>query len=358
LFGKFATAKERQMSTALFVDTYSRQIEVSTVSVSQVPEKGLVIRYGAKIGNLWQLTNSYGDLFRNHDLPVIVSTGGYNAYSSAGFVEVVEDYRAGNTRGRTQVIGVQGMPFQARKGLSVMSDPMNVLVLRPGTNIAMLETHARRKPGEGWHSNPDAAAAAIQGIKLRAQIRPYSVFIIEGQSDYAQAWELCTEYYEDYQTPFAPEFPDEFRSEVFADEAFVVAAIRRYARKSAKRELERSEMDGKIFMFLNMFVAGASTEGIIPRSTMAMIGNDRVREVCESMANGLRQHGWKLGVDLTLDNRFLQAISPEGEVAASGYALFVVEDIECRGRLIDLLDALTEEEREYVKGREEVILQG
>jgi len=201
----------------LFIDTFSRELEVFTVSVTKVADIGLVLRYGTKVGNLWQLTEGAYGVFRNEDMPVIVATRGYQAKTTAGFVEVVADYRGDNTRVRTYVIGIQGMPFQKRKGLCVLRNPMEVLVLRPGTNIVMLDTHARRKPGEGWHSNPATAAAARKGIELRAKIRPNSVFIVEGQSDYAQAWEFCLErdYEEDYQKPFIPEFPEEFRAERF-----------------------------------------------------------------------------------------------------------------------------------------------
>ncbi|KKS21426.1 MAG: hypothetical protein UU77_C0003G0054 [candidate division WWE3 bacterium GW2011_GWC1_41_7] len=41
------------MATALFVDSFSRNVEVSTVSITEVPGKGLVMRFGAKVGNLW-----------------------------------------------------------------------------------------------------------------------------------------------------------------------------------------------------------------------------------------------------------------------------------------------------------------
>lgn len=212
---------------ALLIDSYNRHIEVSTVSVTKVADKGLVLRYGTKVGNLWQLTEgAYDGVFRNADMPIIVATRGYAAQSSAGFVDVVADYRGDNTRIRTHVVGIQGMPFQKKKGLSAMSNPMEVIVLRPGTNIAALDTHARRKPGEGWHSNPDTAAAAIQGIKIRAAIRPNSVFVLEGQSDYAQAWELSSEH-EAYAKPFAPEFPEEFRAERFTAGALAQAFIRR-----------------------------------------------------------------------------------------------------------------------------------
>jgi len=212
---------------ALFIDTFSRDLEVFTVSVTKVADRGLVLRYGAKVGNLWQLTEggAYG-VFRNEDMPVIVATRGYAAQSSGGFVEVLADFRGEGTRLRTHVIGLQGMPFQKRKGLSVMSNPMEVLVLRPGTNIVMLDTHARRKPGEGWHSNPATANAAIQGIKLRSAIRPNSVFVLEGQSDYAQAWELTAEH-EAYAEPFTPDFPEEFRAERFTAGALAQAFVRR-----------------------------------------------------------------------------------------------------------------------------------
>jgi hypothetical protein len=204
---------------ALFIDTFSRALQVFALSVTKVADRGLVLRYGAKVGNLWQLTegSSYG-VFRNEDLSLIIPTRGYQAKTTAGFVEVVADYRGDNSRLRTYVIGLQGMPFQKRKGLCVLRSPMEVLVLRPGTNIVQLDTHARPKDSGGWHSNPATAAAARKGIELRAKIRPNSVFIVEGQSDYAQAWELVAEH-EAYTEPFAPDFPEEFRADRFTAEA-------------------------------------------------------------------------------------------------------------------------------------------
>jgi hypothetical protein len=341
-------------TTALFVDTFSRQVEVSTVSVSQVPEKGLVLRYGAKIGNLWQLTeNSYGNYFRNYDFPVIVATRGYKAMSSGGFVDVLAIYTGDHTRVKTCVVGIQGMPFQRHKGLSVLSSPMEVLVLRPGTHIEMLETHARRKPYEGWHSNPQSADAAWEGIKMRASIRPNSVFVVEGQSDYTQCWELAA-LYEDYENPFQPKFQEEFRSERFSDEGLVCAALCRHARKMDDGPHTKDRVDGLVFMLAAMLVAGKQADSFLPPTVTRIVGAD----VVSHLYNQYKYDGWKLGVDLSLGNRFLQAVAPDGEIAARGYALFVVDDVECREALIEMLDALTEEERLIVKQKEGVILQG
>jgi len=63
------------MATALFVDSFSRNVEVSTVSITEVPGKGLVMRFGAKVGNLWQLT-AENEVFKPEML-ILVATRGY-----------------------------------------------------------------------------------------------------------------------------------------------------------------------------------------------------------------------------------------------------------------------------------------
>lgn len=333
---------------AILIDSFSRKVKVSTVSVTQVAGKGLVLRYGAEVGNLWQLTEgAYDGVFRNADMPIIVATRGYTAQSSAGFVDVVTDYRGDNTRIRTHVVGIQGMPFQKKKGLSAMSNPMEVIVLRPGTNIAALDTHARRKPGEGWHSNPETANAAIQGIKLRAAIRPNSVFVLEGQSDYAQAWELAAEH-ETYKDPFEPDFPEEFRAERFTEEAFVAAALRAKSRRKAESD---EEAKGTYFVYLNLLLADGKfwsdgkcwADQLLPEFTRRLTG-ERLGEIIKSIADAMRDDGWRLGIDTTVANHFLQAMSPEGKVVVSGWGA-VHGPKEYEAGLIALAEDLSEEMR-------------
>jgi len=212
--------KENRMATALFIDSFSRNMEVSTVSITEVPGKGLVMRYGAKVGNLWQLTAEQ-EVFKPEML-ILVAARGYAAQSSDGFVDVVVNNRGWNTRVQAQIVGIQGMPWQKKGGLSVASHPMEVLVLRSGTNIMKVATHSSGRRG---HSNPATAEAAIVGLKMRAKSEQNSVFILEGQSDYTQAWKLAA-YYTAYEEEWTPEFPVEHRLDRFSDEAMALAYIR------------------------------------------------------------------------------------------------------------------------------------
>lgn len=336
----------RSTSTALFVDTFKRGIPVSTVAVSQVAGKGLVLRFGAQVGELYEMTaDPRSRFFKNESLPIIVATRGYKAYSSAGFAEVVADWKGDASRARSHIIGVQGFPWQKTcKGLSVLGNPMEVLVLRPGTNICQLETHARREAGKSWHSNTDCAAAAITGVKLRASARPYSVFVIEGQSDYAQAWELAA-FGDAYEEPFDPEFPEEFRAERFTDEALVFAGLRACARRKGKKgESDQEKIEGTVFVYLNLILADEPKfwqdgkgwkDSLLPWYTLHLVG-PKFRKIAEYLANTLRK-AWKLGIDTTVGNHFLQAINKDGKVVVYGWGA-VHGPKEYEEKLIELLD--------------------
>src|SRR3989344_2401684 len=171
------------------------------------------MRFRAKVGNLWQLT-AENEVFKPEML-ILVATRGYAAQSSDGFVDVVVNNRGWNTRVQTQIVGNQGMPWMEHKSLRICKTPIEVLVLRESTEISKLQTHANRKPGSGWHSNHGSADAARKAIELRSKIRTYSVFVVEGQSDYAQAWELVAPY-EDKE-PFVVDWPLEHNTTVFPE---------------------------------------------------------------------------------------------------------------------------------------------
>lgn len=343
------------MTSAIFVDTFTRKITVSTVSVSQVEGKGLVLRYGAQVGQLYEMTAD-SRFFRNEDLPVIVAARGYKAQSSAGFVEVVSDWRGQASRVRAHVLGVQGFPWQKTcKGLSVLGNPLEVLVLRPGTNICQLETHARREAGKSWHSNTDCAEAAAAGVKLRALARPKSVFVLEGQSDYAQAWELAA-FGDAYEEPFNPEFPEEFRAERFRDENIVFAGLRACARRKGKKgESDQERIEGTVFIYLNLILADESKfwadgkgwkDSLLPWYTLHLVG-PKLREIAEYMALTLRGCGWRLGMDQSLGNHFLQAINKDGKVVVYGWGA-VHGPKEYEQKLIELLDIAPEAKAELL----------
>jgi len=157
---------------ALFLDTYNRMLKIFTVSVTQVGGE-LVLRFGADVGGLRDFS-SYSS-----NLPVIMTLSGYTAMSSAGFVRLL--YWPDN-RNEKIVIGICGMPWQRKSKALARCKPMQVKMF-PKFSIEKIETHG--------NSNWSTAAAAQRGIELRANINHNgSVYVIEGQSDWTNAWEI------------------------------------------------------------------------------------------------------------------------------------------------------------------------
>lgn len=320
---------------ALFIDSFTRNMEVSTVSVTEVPGKGLVLRFGAEVGPLWKLTDADG-VFRNAGMPIIVAMRGYAAQSSEGFVGIVADPRGDRTRIHTNIVGIQGMPFQKKgKGLSVMASPMEVTVLRPGTNITLIETHARRKSGRVWHSNSSTAAAAVEGIRLRSIIRPNSIFVVEGQRDYAQAWELMAEH-SAYAEKFSPEFPEEHRASIFSSEKMLESAVRRLAKGSESR------MVLTYAVLCAAYRAGQTVAFVadFPETTRRLLGDEEIRRIAEEKSLAYEAAGWKVGFDMSLANHFTRVVGPNG-VEATGMALFHAPSVE---RALSELSTLNSEE--------------
>ncbi len=193
---------------AIFVDTYTRMLRVSIVSVTQALT-GLVIRFGGEVGGLWDLTSKeQGGRFQT-DLPVLVTQRGYAAMSSAGHVSVVGGYHLP----KNKIVGIQGMPWMKGTKSLRPSKPIEVSVFT-GAKFVPVETHARR--GEitrvgyrHWHSNKASAEAATAALAIRAQLRSASLFIQEGQSDYVRGWEIIPTSAE------VAEFSAEHRGELF-----------------------------------------------------------------------------------------------------------------------------------------------
>lgn len=167
------------MTTAYFVDTYSRVLMLSTVNVTVDSEGGLILRYGAEIGPLVNMV--VGQPFSGWytDAPVLVSTAGYKARSSAGQVEVV-----GNGAFEGTVVAIQGFPWMKKGALRPLKEGgWEVRILPPRTSVSLVrgQHHA--------HSNQSTAAAAVVGLRLRAQVQR-SLIVIEGQSDHIQGIEF------------------------------------------------------------------------------------------------------------------------------------------------------------------------
>ncbi|HEU0085659.1 MAG TPA: hypothetical protein VFQ59_01730 [Candidatus Paceibacterota bacterium] len=199
---------------ALFVNTLNRMLSVMTVSVTKVAN-GIILRYGAEIGMLGDLTVS--GVFKNLDMPIIIPVTGYKAQSSSGFVEIVRR----DSRLSTHVLGSLSMPFFGQKKcLTVLPIPVEVLILDIGTHVKLLETHG--------NSNSGSAFAAEKGIRLKSQIKSESVFILEGQSDYVCGWEL---YQNREIERILPNFPEEHRSEMFSGKNLAYAFTRRMSKQ-------------------------------------------------------------------------------------------------------------------------------
>jgi hypothetical protein len=325
------------------------------------------------VGNLWQMTTGESGYFRNDDLPVIVATRGYRAYSSEGHVEVIANHRGNHTRQRQLVVGIQGFPWMKAKGLRPMGNPMEVLILRPGTHVRRLETHAGRGSGPypAWHSNVATAGAAAEGVQLMARIRPNSVFVMEGQSDYEQGWELSAQWDRYESEPgFVPEWPEEHRGDLFTDEALLAAALRRKAFSSGGRPVDSL---GRLFVYLNLLIGDDRSfwsdgkgwvDQLVPATVIQMVGGgqlERERILAQTMGeadsdleviktivlplvDAMRQEGWKLLVDDSVANHFLVPVAPDGEVLAAGFGL-VHGPKEYEATMIGLSD-LSDEEKE------------
>lgn len=237
-------------STALFIDPTDRQnMPVSTVSVTEVPGKGLVLRFGAEVGNLADLAGQF------IDLPVIVATRGWSARSSAGFVSI------NCALPKQTVIGLQGMPwFKGGKGLRLLGCPMEVVIVG-GAEIRRIATHADGHYNSNWAS----ASAADAALAIRGRINAFGVIISEGQSDYTHAWELrplrtpqCDQWGNYASTP-AMEWPVEHRLDRFTDEEVVKKVLRRV---STRRDEETGEtvLDEQLLVKNTAILAAAVAE--------------------------------------------------------------------------------------------------
>lgn len=214
-----------QSSTALFIDTYTRDLKTFSVSVTEVVGKGLVLRMGAELGPLWLLLKEAGGELKP-ELPILVSTKGYKAQSSEGFVDVF----AGNRTGSKQnVIGIQGFPWMKTGALNPVREPFQVVVLRPGTNIREVNAQYRwihEGGGFGHTSNRRAATAAYEGLALLVKARPQMVVVSSGQSDYTGGIQFIG-YYTLYEDSWQAVWPEEHQRHMFGDYEALAAHIAR-----------------------------------------------------------------------------------------------------------------------------------
>lgn len=205
------------MTTALFVDTYTRALNVSMVSVTEVPGMGLVIRNGVTLGCLEHLVNKDQERpnwFPQEDMPILVATRGYEALSSAGFTELLMP-RSMEHEDRDYIVGVLGMPWMKSGGLRMLRNPINVKVFAPGTGILPLPTHG--------NSNEKTANAAFAGMKLMVDAMGVSI-LAEGQSDVIQGWKFVLGREAD--SNWTPNWPREHNQAIFSHLKMVRKVLR------------------------------------------------------------------------------------------------------------------------------------
>ncbi len=332
-------------TTAILIDTFKRELNVSTVSVTRVEGRGIVIRYGGEVGTLNQLVE--GGTFYNDDFPIIVLTGGYHARSRAGFVSVVvSSYGGADQRGtRENVVGMLGMPFQKGKGLMVLSEPLEALVLPAGTHIRAVSTHG--------NSNPASADAADAAVRMRADINRSSVFVMEGQSDYVQAFELFRPRFAEDRA--IPVFPEEHQTDRFDDASLVRAALRKIARGET-----RDAREGQVFLNATRMVAGEKdlADHCLTRFVKRVVGN-RLNDGIFDAYNVMKEEGWRVKPFIDGFNEMaIKAVSPDGEVVASFSGIY--QNPESLERILEIsLELLTHEEdraiEAYISQRREFI---
>jgi hypothetical protein len=192
------------ISTALFLDTHKRTLAVSTVSVKQFESGGLVLRFAADLGSILHL--AFDEIPWMPEMPIITNVKGFKAEKSSGFAEVL--YNPGSLKPlayiETTVVGVCGFPWMHNPSLKHFTEPMPVLVHRSGTFVRRIKTHT--------NFNSYTAEAAKEGIKLLALRNTQAAYLIEGQSNWTNGWEITASPPELYtKPPFQPQWLSEFQ---------------------------------------------------------------------------------------------------------------------------------------------------
>lgn len=324
---------------ALFIDTRERRLPIYSVSVTKVGDEErrmVVLRMGAEVGTLHDVEGFY------FDAPVLVATNGYQARSSAGFVEVT-NYKC-HPQHHANVVGLCGFPNKSGKiqGLKVLGDPVNCVVLGKG--------QVRRVTGMA-NSNSATAEAAIEGLRVRSSMTG-KLLVIEGQSDRATGFVFEASLSDPETGSWYIGLPCEHRDR-FSPPELLHAALRRQAAISVACAAEeqggedggKEERSGVVLILATLLAAGISgaIEKYVPWLYAQILGQE-LADFADGLASSEYFRGWKITVDRTLGNRFIQAVTPDGKVAAQGWGLCHMrrEDI---ARVLPLLD-LTEEEKE------------
>jgi hypothetical protein len=211
-------SENKTSSKAFVIDATNRGLGTTGASVTQA-ETGLVIREAIELPDLDFLTRErfFSRPLEVEEPVVVVGNEGYQAQSSAGFVEV------DNVHGITPTRAIIGRLSLIKGGLRVVS-PTGGLVM-PSAKIFRDRTHG--------NSNPHTASTARWAAGFLKLVDPRGVSITEGQSDYTQHYRLMPlqERGED-PTAFRQEvvFADEHQVDRFTLEAIMLARSNAYAK--------------------------------------------------------------------------------------------------------------------------------
>ena len=185
--------KNVTVTTAILIDATRRDLNCHMVSITEaVPDvrvrqvrDRLVLRNGMDLGPLISLGNGLKEV----GLPVLIlGETGYQAVSSCGFVRM---NRPGIPYAEyVDVVGLQGFPWMAKKGLRhVKSVPAILIPNAIGiTKIPIAQ-----------HLNAAVKSAVLTGSSLLQKIRRSSLFIEQGQSNCAGVWEVPSPEPEEYK---------------------------------------------------------------------------------------------------------------------------------------------------------------
>ena len=340
------------MTTALFIDTSRRDLYVSTVSVSEVPNRGLVLRFGASVGKLAELTDPRHS-FDVAEMPILISKRSFQAKESAGFVKLVtKSYNAASFLTRW-VIGIQGMPWQKGSKSLRTCEPFEVILLSPGYSIRQIQTHHQHfwgNGGEHWDSNVDASMAAEAAVELYAQSRYNSVFLIEGQSDYTLAWEILRKGDPPFRfdSKWSPQWYEEHRRfDVFSDESILSSVLYRKARRAVREFQEegedRQKANALAFLYANLLFADnnqmcGTTQELLPR--LLQYAHDFKSKVSESISSLFEEWNADLFLlEVDEEAKILRALKDGNRVVEFSYVPFMRFSYSTRmeSHLLDLV---------------------
>lgn len=306
-------------TTVIVVDARNRDLKVFTASATNVTGLGrdaIVLRKGVEVGELQKIVEvKVEDCGRAWyvESPIVV-IGDYQAKSSAGFTtQLGKDKFFGSVlvggTGFGREIYKENKLVRVGDGLHPFGSPVEATILPPGTRVRNIHTHK--------NSNPGTANAALEGLKLMAEISPRTLVLVEGQSDVVAAYGFYSQRTQEKEEKL--EFPEEHRSDIFSLNQMLLSALRYAVRRRDHKESE--EIKAQVFLLAKVLLAlkeaGEENELFqIPSLIKEVLGELYVPTL-ESLVEGMSSEGWKAGVDMSLGNHFTKVISPGGKSFSS-----------------------------------------